>query len=353
MKRTFLCILLLLVAVQPASAFSLSGYAKNLSLNAKSSFTGKEYFFNISRLRLKGLLDMGGSFHSEIWLDTEVLAGNYLSTQDYETGKTLEPETYLDLTWTVSEGKNHNFQQRLFRAFLTFYTGNVQTTLGRQRIAWGTGFVWNPTDLLNPASPLAVEREEKQGVDAIYAAVALGDLSRAEAAFAPGNPKSSSALRMSSNMSGYDFSVMAGDFQGITVLGGDFAGYIKGAGFRGEFAYTFREQNRDFLSAVLNVDYNFSHGHYTMLEYYYTGQDTAYHGLRPGRHYLATQMGKDLTPLLRLDLYGIAGMDDGSGLLGPSITYSLTTNLEAAAGGYFFSSDSNANIYFASLQYFF
>ncbi len=227
-------------------SLGFSGYAKNLTIRSNSILTNNSFLLNISRLRAKGILDFGSRNHTEIWLDTEVLAGDFLNTLEFELSEEAERPTFVDLDWNLTKGNNYQARQSLFRAFTTFYFGNAELTFGRQRIAWGTGFAWNPTDLFNPFNPAAIELEEKRGVDAAYLAIPFGSLSRLEAAFAPGRKglKASAAVRLGSNLGSYDFSVMAGEFQKDRVLGGDFAGYIGGAGFRGEVAYTWKVQIR-------------------------------------------------------------------------------------------------------------
>jgi hypothetical protein len=350
-----------------------SGYAKNLAIRTESFFTKETIFLDISRFRTKGLLDIGPYVHSEVWLDTELLAGNFLSTQDFEISKSLRRPTFVDLDWTISEGDQYNLRQLLFRAFATVYTEKIQITLGRQRIAWGTGFAWNPTDLLNPFNPAAIELEEKAGVDAVHVTVPLGPLSRFEAVYAPGKGRlrSSTAFRVSSNLLGYDFSVMGGDFQNDKVLGGDFAGYFGGAGFRGEFAYTWKQRDENYLRAILNADYNFANNIYAFIEFYFNGQGSTNknnYDLRDlftgqtfnlARHYLAAAVSKNITPLLSLAFYGIFNLNDKSRLIGPSLTYSLATNLEITVSAYFFVGENDsefgaqASSYFGFLQYYF
>ena len=76
-------------------------------------------------------------------------------------------------------------RHRLYRAAVTLTRGDVDLKLGRQRIAWGTGRFWSPLDILNPVSPLALEREERVGVDAALLEAKLGPLSRASLVYAP------------------------------------------------------------------------------------------------------------------------------------------------------------------------
>jgi hypothetical protein len=318
-------------------------------------------------------MGIGNFSHSEIWLDTEALLGSYLDTPDYTLSQSFERPTLFDLDWTVREEKSFLLRQNVFRAFTSFQTEKIQATLGRQRIAWGTGFVWNPTDLLNPIIPVSIERDEEEGVDAAYLAIPLSPLSRGEAAFAPGDNggESSGAIRLSTNLLTYDISLMGGEFREDFVVGSDFAGYIKGAGFRGEFSYTWKEEERDFFRGILNGDYNFPHGIYVILELYFNGEGTTnkdeydYESLLSGeslslaKHYLAGYMSMNITPLMGIGLYSIVNLDDGSSLIGPSMNYSVIENLDFSLSTYTFTGSddselgSQGNSYFAFLQYYY
>ncbi len=366
---------LLAAAPGPAQAqqLRLGGYAKNLGLRATSFFTGEAYVLDVSRLRTRGRIDLGSNLHGEAWLDTELLLGSFLATPDYAFSKSVERTAFADLDWTLAEGERYLLRQQLFRVFATAYVRGVQLTLGRQRIAWGTGFVWNPTDLLNPISPTAIERDEKAGIDAVYAAVPLGALSRAEAAFAPGRrgEEASVAVRAGANVKEYDVSVMAGSFRGDRVVGGDFAGYVGTAGLRGELAYTDADTGRAYVRATLNADYNFAGGYYTLAELHYNGAGThdkaRYNAaallsgtlFNVARLYGALALSKAVTPLFGFSLYGLLNFDDGSGLAGPALSYSLAENLELALSAYVFFGAADTefgaqkNVYFGAVQFYF
>lgn len=356
-------------------ALSAGGYGKNLAIRSQTFLSGETYFFNISRLRLKGLGDLADRVHAEVWLDNELWSGNFLKTQDFDLGQRAVRPTFVDMSWIVSEGNEMQFRQNLFRAFATVYAGGAEVTVGRQRIAWGTGFAWNPTDLLNPFNPSAIELEEKTGVDAVHVTVPLTSLSRAEAVFAPGRGalKSSGALRFSGHVGEYDFSLMAGDFQDDRVLGADFAGYLGSAGVRGELAHTWREGGDRFLRAVINADYNFPGDIYAFAEFYYNGQGVSdknnYQQVIPelltgrvfnlAKFYSAFSANKSITPLLVLNVYGLANLNDGSSLLGPALTYSLFTDLEITVSAYLTRGSQGSEYglqqssYFASAQFYF
>ena len=157
------------------------------------------------------------------------------------------------------------------------------------------------------------------------------------------------------------------------VIGGDFAGYVGGAGFRGELAYTVKDTSSNFFRAVVNADYSFPNDFYGFIEFYFNGQGTTkkkdYRRFIPdllsgrifnlAKHYAAASLIKSVTPLLGLNIYGIFNLNDKSSLIGPALTYSLTTNLEIATSVYFFNGASDSEFglqkssYFAYLQYYF
>ncbi|MBX2822099.1 MAG: hypothetical protein KTR29_20565, partial [Rhodothermaceae bacterium] len=159
-------ILYLLLAPSPSYAqfaTSFNGYLKNLGIRSNSFLTSDPYYLNISRGRVIGRVNANSVVHAELWLDTELVTGSFLTSPDFQLGNALERATLLDLNWTISSSAQHQLRQSLFRAHVSLYLDNFQLTAGRQRIAWGTGFVWNPTDILNPVNPTNIERDEKVG----------------------------------------------------------------------------------------------------------------------------------------------------------------------------------------------
>ncbi len=370
----FLILLILLsVPVSAQPAFELHGYVKNLGIRSSSILTNETFGLDISRFRAKGLVNAGDWLHAEVWLDTELLLGSFLDTPEFELGEAIERTTFFDLDWIVTDQRDYQIRQQLFRAFATVYVGQTQFTVGRQRIAWGTGFAWNPTDILNPFNPGAIELGEKAGVDAAYVNVPLGAFSRIEGVVAPGRRQgqSSVAARAGTNWREYDVSVMGGYFRDDWVAGGDFAGYLGNAGFRGEAAYTWSDDGRNYLRAILNADYNFAGGYYVLVELYYNGQGSrdkddydvttllTSETFNLARDYAAASVAKSITPLLAGALYSLVNLDDQSALVGPALTYSLAENLELAASTYFFLGASDTefgaqeHVFFASLQWYF
>jgi len=368
----------LLLALGPSPSFaqvetSFNGYAKNLGIRSNSFLTSDPYYLNISRGRVIGRMGVNSVVHAELWLDTELVTGSFLTSADFQLGNALERATLLDLDWMISSSDQHQLRQSLFRAHVSLYLDTFQLTAGRQRIAWGTGFVWNPTDILNPVNPTNIERDEKIGVDALYAVLPLGALSQIEAVWAVGRTPelSSYAARALFNVGDYDIAFTGGYFRESWVIGGDVAGYLGDAGLRGEWALRAPESGPLQLRAALNADYNFASGYYTLVELHYnspgrsSSADYDLSALLDGtvfnlaELYSAFIVSKSLTPLISANMYSLLNLNDGSGLAGPAVTWAMFQNVELSLSSYLFFGPGGSefgalsNAYFGSIQVYF
>ncbi len=74
---------------------------------------------------------------------------------------------FVELDFYLWETKYSIGYLEVDRLFLDFVKDDFQITVGRQRIAWGTCWVWNPTDLFNPLEVLDFDYEERPATDAL------------------------------------------------------------------------------------------------------------------------------------------------------------------------------------------
>jgi len=151
------------------------------------------------------------------------------------TGALKETGDLLDLTLVLVDEDDVVLVSQIDRLYLDWVSGPFQAIVGRQRIAWGTNLVWNPTDVFNPYNVLNFDYEERPGVDAIRAQYHTGPTSRVEVGFAPGefSHERTAVGLASTNIWEYDFNVMGGAFHEGYVLGFSWAGQIADGGFRG------------------------------------------------------------------------------------------------------------------------
>ncbi len=249
------------------------------------------------------------------------------------------------------------------RLWIDWTKNKFELTIGRQRIAWGTSWVWNPTDLFNPQSPLDFDYEELPGTDAIRIQYYTGPVTKVEAAVRPAKTidKVIAAGLISLNKWDYDFNIIGGIKDDRWVVGGGWSGDILDAGFRGEFIVTQKPEllskysslplilpyykplssfNDPVFSFVLSGDYTFPNSFYIHTEaMYYNNGKTTNTGLyqqesldlgmlSASRWSVYQEFSYDITPLIRGSLFGIYNPDDHSYVIVPSVSYSVITNLD-------------------------
>ncbi|NOT10036.1 MAG: hypothetical protein HOP28_17725 [Gemmatimonadales bacterium] len=330
-----------------APTWKLSGYYLNL-LTASTTVipVGDRYVLDLSRLRLKLEGTPLTAVRLQVQYDNEVFLGSYLRTRQFAATKDREPDASLDLDWVYADGRSGFGRHRLYRATVTWSGHSLDLTVGRQRIAWGTGRFWSPLDILNPFDPARLEREERPGVDAVLLDRRIGPLGKLDLVFAPATTRSRAAGAgyVHGNVAGADYSALVGTFRGDLVVGGDFSGHIGGLGIRGEVTATRPDSGGRFTQALFGADYGFANTLAVTGELYFNGQATSqrsgydFAALFEGRirnvarHYGALAASYEITPLLKVLTYGIVNVDDGSRLLWPGLEYSVASNLDVAGG---------------------
>ncbi len=363
--KFYLSVLILIFSIKNVNAqprIDFSGYLQNYSIyqfipRKLSEFYGtdKTLFTNLFRIRLKPVLFLwrGGRIN----LDYE-LNMNYVSQNFPLLNFTLQNNrrTLKELSWNpIDEEKikiRHFIDRLYFRQKLPF--GDVK--IGRQRISWGTGRIWNPTDLFNPINPAAYYIIEKPGADAISTKIRFGNFTDLNLVYNPVNDfkEYNFAARFRTNFFEYDFSLMAGKFDNKTVVGFDFAGNISDAGFRGEAIYSIDPENseNDFFRFVAGLDYQFTPKLYLLIEYQFNGEGKTdkyqYQLLRLlngeiqnlNRNYIAVSGMYQLTPLFLLNGISIINLNDASGFVSLSGNYSVTENFYMNLGIQIFSGDT-------------
>ena len=222
--------------------------------------------------------------------------------------------------------------------------------LGRQRINWGINTVWNPNDIFNQYNYFDFDYEERPGSDALRVQYFPNFKSTLELGFAPAKQIGQSVAGMlyKTNRWQYDFQFLAGYYKEDLTAGTGWAGSIKGIGFKGEANYYFplQEEGESNFTGSTAFDYQFGFGLYAQLSYLYNGLGAAEPGLFnfaslganqvqgpknifPFKHTLFTQAGYTITPLFRADAGVMFTPDLKNIILFPTLSYSLTENLDA------------------------
>lgn len=365
---------LTLPSMSPAQTdFQFKGYYKSLLATSRTVIgPAEDYAVDINRLRLELRGRPVGWLDYELQYDNEAQLGSYLNTEQFALLRRSTAPSYWGLDDDYLNRSSIRMRQRVYRSLVSITAGNTKLSLGRQRIAWGSGRLWNPTDLLNPYNPTQLEFQERVGVDAALFDYSFGALSHLSAVYAPQRDASDSrAVRFSMNAWLTDLAAVVGQFRGWDVVGAEFAGRLADAGIHGEAAYTRTDESHTFTRAVLGFDYAFPNTLPIGAELYWNGQGAAHRheydfaSLIAGRiqnvarRYVGGLVRYEITPLLRSENVFIWNADDSSRFIAPGLVYSLEANLDLGIGMQLYGGSDTSeygrfeNIYYASVQWFF
>ena len=330
-----------LAAAQDEPGLRFSGYYKNLLVSSETA-SGEPYTLDVNRMRLELKGQLSQALRLDVQYDNEVWLGNYLRTTQFQQQKGLPSPQYWIAQGSYADGPTLYGTHGLYRAQLQATFGDTDLRIGRQRIAWGTGRFWSPLDLLNPFSPVSLERGERLGVDAVLVEHKFGPVSRVSAVYAPSRRagEDSRALQWHGNAQSTDYSVTAGQIRGDKVVGLDLAGQIGAAGVRAEMTRVQPRIGDTYHRFLLGIDYAFANTLTLSAELYRDGSgassSAAYDvsALTTGRrqtlaqHYAGVRAIYEITPLLKLSADVIVNLDDQSRYLAPGISYSIRSNLD-------------------------
>jgi len=266
----------------------------------------------------------------------------------------------VDLSGILASGNGWFMHSMIDRAWVDYTKGDWQIRVGRQRINWGVNLVWNPNDIFNSFSYFDFDYEERPGTDAVKIQYYTGVTSSAQLVYKIGknsNETSVAGMYRFSKFS-YDFQFLGGWVGKDYVVGGGWAGDIKGGGFRGEISYFKpREKNngsQEALVASVSGDYTMKNSLYLHAAVLYNShgavgkaggrsffdQNISAKMLSLARYNLFGQVSYPITPLFSGSFSGIVNPTDGSWYAGPTFTYSLGNNLELMLTGQLFYGES-------------
>lgn len=253
---------------------------------------------------------------------------------------------------------HHNLDRLAAR----FATPWADVVVGRQVLSWGTGRLWNPTDLLSPFSPTEIDREVRRGIDALRVSVPLARAAQLELIWLPQTigQLNGGAARGQFNAGGFDFSASIAKYARDVVFGADFAGDVGPIGVHGEAAYTLGLHGvaapgpigvaERALRAVVGADARIGEKTAVTIEYHYNGwgaEDSSGY-LRAlsservqrgevfgaGRHYLGLVGSYQVTDLLSAQAIALVNVTDPSAQVMPVVEYWFAQSVILRAGAF-------------------
>jgi hypothetical protein len=344
---------------------------------------------SLTRLRLRFDLRVNAHWSAVAVYDNEIRAGR-LDTLETAVREGIASESFLQAEDDIHVGDEDHvrWHHLLYRGYLFFESERFEVALGRQRIAWGVGRLWNPIDRFNAIPPLSLQPDQSRGVDSVDARWLISGFTFLEAVFAPRREMkdSSYALRLHGVVWNVDYSFVAGVFEEAWTAGFDLAGNVGGAAARLEVVYANPERDvwpigaarpgelDDFWQVVGSIDHLFDVGNgiYALVEHVYNGNALGFgrgragpllpffestakppSGLPPGavfvtetsadrfggsrvitrsRHLTGVQLGYDVLPEVRADLLAIYDWSGSSAIFFPTLSYDALDWLELVLG---------------------
>ncbi len=335
-------------------AVEFSGQYTNLLFQTRDSLV-QNRTTDLNRLRLK--LDdqwYGGALRAHLAYDHELLWGGMVADPVISAGLQRPDATWLDASATLSQRSQLNWQHKLYRGWLTYDAGAVSIKVGRQRIAWGSGRIWNPSDRFNPVQPTALELDQKLGVDAALAQWNYSNSASVVAVVGAGRPaygvSRKAALRWQDTWGEFDVALMLGRIGNENMFAFDVTGNLADAGVRLEWMQAKNASEGVYGQLSTGLDYTWSNswfpnGLYGAIEYFYNGAAGFRFGavglnpnrLNPNRlnslsrHLLGGQLAYDLTALWRFEALLISDLQRPGWFVAPALTWSIFENIDIQA----------------------
>ena len=360
MKHLFLVILLVITATSIfAIEFDLFGYYEN---QTSSTVNNTPDFLSYNKLRL----DFDKNISDDISLNSNIVFQTYhgmtfVSILDYLPKELLADyslETGISID-SLKENYTFSSEDEIFldNAFLSLYQKHFNLRIGKQQIALGTGYAWNPTDIYNDKNILD-PTYEKRGVNAVKFEIPFSSegMITSIASIGKNWEETTKSVHLKQFLFGYDLEIsyarrkhssfdyyaMNENLEDRYLFGFSFSGALMGIGIWSETAFNKMSGSDDYYQGIIGADFTFENGLYLMSEYYYNelGQqdENDYEftdwmnlfadGTNLGRDYLYLGESYSLAELIEWSNYIIVNLNDKSFTYTPWLSFSLNDNVD-------------------------
>ncbi|MCC6811434.1 MAG: hypothetical protein IT381_28655 [Deltaproteobacteria bacterium] len=315
-----------------------------------------------ARLRVKEWVEVEVAWQLALSLASDPVfsSANTLGTTVGGIGQGAQRRLF-ELSGTLASGASARLDHNLDRLAVKIALPFGDLIVGRQVLSWGTGRIWNPTDVLSPFPPTAIDREVRRGFDAVRLLVAIGDVTQLDLLYLPQlvPAEMGAVARFRTNTGDWDWSLSFGKYVRDLVIGADLAGDLGPVSIHAEGAYTIElaglgagavNVGEHFFRGVVGAEVKPSEKLMLALEYSYNGYgttDAARYAtvlasarvvrgeiFGAGAHQAALAMSVLAHDLLSLQLAMLVNLTDPSMLFIPSLEFSLTQTVLMRAGAY-------------------
>ena len=356
----FLCILpvVLFGQTEQPSKWQVQGYLKYLNssvfvptdqsplpiLNSKKFLINDNLLHN--RLKIKYFASSQFTFHAELrnrifWGDQvrfTLLAGG-----DYLEGINQGSDDYFDWSLGLQNNSGYAMHTTMDRLYAEWMQHKWEVRLGRQRVNWGIGTIWNPNDIFNAYNFTDFDYEERPGSDALRIKRYLGYASSIEIAVNTFKNKEDfiGAAKANFHTGTYDWQLLAGIVEEYLTFGGGWAGNLGNASFKGEASWftPLPDSLENSFALTFGIDYTFENQLYVNGGVLFNSNGTTGSGedlltfqlsarnLYPYKYSMLAQAAYPINPLLNGALIAVYSPGEAHALfLNPVLTYSLSQN---------------------------
>lgn len=334
----------------------LGGYYLNVATGSLEGPFTPAGVTDFQRLRLMALADPG-----PLYIDIAYEQGLELVSDPglgltSVLGASSTGIEWLPLQWTIEDWDHGSWRHRFDRLLVSAPLGrSAAATVGRQTISWATSLIFTPADPFVPFDPADPFREYRAGVDAVRIQGFSSAFTELDFVFRPADTRAGTTVtalgRVTTASGPWEVSGWAGVLHDEGAVSAGATLTAGGTAFRGEAELRWPD---DVLRFTIGADRSFplaGRDLYVVLEYQRDGYGATdrddYLGVLLsdpysrgelqviGRNETALQASWQATPLFTTDFLTTWNMNDGSVLLSPAASYSLS-NEAYIRGGFFF-----------------
>lgn len=256
---------------------------------------------------------------------------------------TLESEKYENYLGKIIidnenryDGKkdNNDNETNIYRGYLKYSNDLHLVVIGKQRVPFGVGKVWNPTDIFNPLDATLIETSQRKGIESIRYEYAISDLSNLDTTIS----KDKQSLRIKGYIDVADFGaiLLKDQNKNQIIYGYEVQGELfdSGVELRSEGGHFNTKDSINYEEFILGAEYSFENSLTLLGEYKYNSIDD--------QDYFATNITYTISPLLTFNMLDIKNLDDNSMLNLVKFDYSLSDEMELNFGTYFYSGKNSS-----------
>jgi hypothetical protein len=358
--RRTLQVVALVGALAPSSLHAqgtgFSGYYQNVGTATGKIDAGGTALADLQRLRLMADRAWGSTQaevaleHTLTWQGKGGAAIAYGLLSGSQAG-----DDWLGVDWTIHESGDVVWRQRVDRLSVAMSGGAWSVRVGRQAISWATTIFLTPADPFVPLDPSDPFREYRRGVDAIRVQWYPGPLSVLDFVVRPASTPNGNTItalaRGKTTVSGWELSAWGGAVHDAAGAGAGLTRSVGASALRAEAEIRRDSAGGVVVRGTVGLDRRITvsgRDLYGVIEYQHDGFGAASAAdlvatafSRPagrselqvlGRDEAATQVTYQLRPLLSLELLTLWNLRDGSGLVSPAASLSLSDEVTARSG---------------------